>query len=399
MAGDGVVRRSVAVVAVLAVLLAITTYLIGTAQAYGQVVAVRAVALIGGWKSDPAAAAPAMALSDDTVRRAVAARPLDVRALNVAMFRAVVRGGDAAAARWIPVVSQLGWRDTPTLQNRLFVAATNNDLPGIMDLSDALMRRQQLQDQIIPILSIVEQEPAMRALFARRLLAAPPWRSAYLYAAGHLKDPEQLAARAALLVELRRGGLTLDRDALRSNIQAMVAGDSQSLAFALWSSSRAGVERPLFDPDFTATTRDFANGQIPVAFEWALESGNGFSADSYIEGGRAAIDIRWNGRGVPVLIHQQTSATPGRYRLNVRVAPEKVRDLGSFAFRMVCDGNSYLMQPAPGNPATFETPIAVPCSFPTFEVRGDIAAEGTPRQIDLYGFRLVRIGGEPDMRG
>lgn len=386
------VRRGVALGTVLIVLGAVTTYLSGAVRAQGQVAAVRGAALIGAWKYERKSTAPAAAVPAATIRRAVMARPLDPRIVNVAMFQAYARGGDAILPKWLPVVARLGWRDTPTLQNRLFVFATNNDLGGVMRVSDALMRRQQLQDQVIPVLSMVEAVPSARRDLVR-LLRNSSWRERYLFTTGHLKTAEQLTARRELFDDLTAQGVAIDRGTMVSNVATMVAGGQPALAFATWTRFNPTVQRPLYDPRFAIAGRKFTTGDPSLPFEWQFENGNGFSATPYAEDGASALDIRWNGRGVPLFAHQRTSALPGSYRLQVSVPPEKTKDLPAIGFRMRCDGVVYRFTGATDRPGQFETREPVACAFPEFEIVGDIAAQGTPRQIDLKSLRLTRVGG------
>jgi hypothetical protein len=391
MISASALRRAIATAGIVAALIAITGYLISASQAYSRVMAVRSVALLGGWQYDRVSTVPAVRLDERALREAILSHPLDARMVNIAMFRAFVHGGDAVLPKWLPIVSRLGWRDTPSLQNRLFASAMNSDMGSILDISDALMRRQQLQDQVIPMLAMVEGVPSMRASFVRRLLDNSAWRERYLLTTGSLKTQPQLQARYQLLRDLAASGVRPGRDAMLSNVATMVAGGEPQLGFALWTMLEPGVERPLHDTRFALAGARYSADQTPVPFEWQVEIGQGYGAGPYVEDGRSALDIRWNGRGVPVFARQRTSALPGRYQLDISVAEQKVRDLSALRFRLVCGQAAYGFRPIPGRPRRFVTDEAVRCIFPEFQIAGDIAAQGTPIQIEIRALRLTLI--------
>lgn len=385
------IRRGATLALTLATLVSVAVYLAATSAAIGRVLATRPMALIAGWHADHAVIAPIMSIRDDTLRRAVSGRPLDARLVNIAMMKSIGQGGDGMLARWIPVLSKLGWRDTAALQNRLYAAATNDDLGAVMNISDALMRRQQAQEQIIPVLSITEGDVMLRGELVRRLADNPGWRGRYLFATGHLRTPAQLEARYALLTALRRRGVALDRSSLVSNVNALVGGGLPEQGFALWAGSQQGISRPLNDTDFARASVNDASVESNVPFEWEITNGAGYSVGAYSEAGKSELDIQWDGRGVPVFVRQRTSANPGRYAINLDVDPESVRDLSALGLRLICNQTGYDLQQRPGLPTHFVTLERIPCSYPILEIAGDIRAGATPRHIELRKVRMVRI--------
>lgn len=387
------VRRGIAAVLVVATLLSVATYLVTASQAIAAVRAVRSSALIGAWRLDHASIAPIMMVRETVVRQAVAARPLDPVAVNVAMLRDIGRGGEVRLSRWIPTLSMLGWRDTPTLQNRIYAAAVDANVGSILDIGDALMRRRQVQEQVIPLLVMAEADPALRSSFVARLAGNPGWRGSYLFATGYLRDRAQFAARYDVLRALRRRGIDPGHSEMVSNINALAANGLVNLAFDLWSSSTtATVSRPLQDPRFSEASARFSSGNDQVPFEWEVTSGNGFNVTPYAENRRTALSIEWDGRGVPVFARQRTSAQPGRYQLDVDVAPEKVKDLATLAFQLICDGTAYRFQQDDQRATRFMADEATPCAFPILEIAGDIRARAVPRQIELRQIRMTAIG-------
>jgi hypothetical protein len=384
-------RRGAALTLVAATLAA-TVYIAIASAALVQVTATRPSALIAAWRNDQSVIAPVMGLSAVTVQRAVAARPLDPRTLNVAMVQAVGGAGEKVLGRWIATLARLGWRDTPALQNRMYFAAINSDLGKVVDISDALMRRRQVQDQTIPIMALFEIDPTLRPGFVRRLASTPQWRSSYLYATGHLRGRAQLDARYAVLEGLRRRGVALGRSELVSNINALVAGGLPERGFALWNSVQPGVSRPLNDPNFKRASVGDQTNNDTVPFEWEMTSGNGFDVGAYADAGHSALAIRWDGRGVPVFARQRTSALPGRYIIDVAVAPEDANDLSAFGIQLICEETGYVFRQQRGRTSRFVMEQAAPCAYPILEISGDIKGNGAPRQMEMRGLRMSRIG-------
>jgi hypothetical protein len=406
-ATDAPRRRPLLAALVGAALLAVLAHAAGTAGATAAVERARAGALLA--QGDAASAATLARPSDGTVRRALAARPLDPRLVNVAMARAL-RGTapapapgrvptlPAGAGPWLDQLARLGWRDTVALENRLYAAAIRRDVAAVLDLCDALLRRRQIGDQVIPVLSTVELDPALRDAFARRLAARPVWRNTFLTATGHLVTPEQLAARARLLRVLTASGGLTEPEAL-ANIRLLDARGEPGLSFDLWARTQPGVTRPLDDTGFRRAARRFAKGQDEDAVSWAwrVPAGEGFSAGPVEEGGRAAMEIDWDGRGVPVFAEQRTSATPGRYRLDVDVAANERPSLAALGFRLICTGGkggagSVAFRAIGGDPAHLLTDGAVPCAYPALQLGGEVQPSASPHRVAIRGLALTRVG-------
>jgi hypothetical protein len=389
----------------------------------------------GNADTDPASTRPASVtaprlapIPDATMRRALAARPLDQGIVNVAMVReiqahaagnangqgagatsqrAVVQGpvvngqatsgytiparDDARLAAWMPVVAQLGWRDTATQFNRLYVAAAGADIATILDVSEALLRRQQLMDRITPVLAIVETDPKISLDLVRRLQNRPAWRGAYLESTTILTRRDQLVARYGILRELMRRGGRLTKSEVAANVIALDRGKSPELGFALWKAVHPDVVVPLNDPDFQRAAANSADDVISVPYDWQLLTGEGFSTDAFVEDGRSALEIKWNGRGVPVFVRQRTSARRGRYLLDIVLDPENIADLSAVQFRLMCDDTAIALRQDGKVPTRLATVQPVPCAYPVFEIVGDVQPSSTPRALLLHSLHLRPI--------
>lgn len=380
-------RRWIAVAATTLVTVSVAGYGAIAAMATTTVAAVRSSALLAA--GDSSNRAGLRALRQDQVDIALTARPLNQRLVNVAMVRATDGSGVEQVRPWISAVAQLGWRDTSALQNMLYVAAMRNDLAGIFDVTDAMLRRRQLTDQMIPILSTFEADPSSRDLFARRLVANPNWRGLYLSTTEHLLTPGQLAARYRLLRELQRRGSPITMSEAAQNIDAFERADLPVLGFGLWQMVHPGVTRPLGDTRFAAASEWSRLGQDnPVAYQWQISVGEGFRADAVVDAARATLDIDWNGRGVPVFAQQRTSGSTGSYQLDIGVSPANVADLAAFDFRLVCKDVKVSFRQIPQRPQRFVTERSVPCAYPMFQIAGNIQSATTPHQLSIQSLAL-----------
>lgn len=367
-----------------------------TAVAVYAAVAANTVALVGATSGAAVLGAPVQArqaplrgIDDRQVRIALAASPLSPRLVNIAMVRAVAAG--APPARWMAQLAQLGWRDTPTLQNRLYAAALARNVAAIVDLCDALLRRRSLVDQIIPALSVVETDPNLSGAFVDRLARWPNWRGEYLTTTGQLRQPSQLAARYRILRALRGRGPLGPGEAVQ-NVRALDAGGLPDLAFALWRAVEPEVTSPLDDAHFVRASRDFQGAADTVPYQWQMLSGEGYSAGASTDAGRSTLDIDWDGRGVPIFAQQRTSASPGSYMLAVRVASSDLTELAAFSFRLMCGNDTVELRQDPRMPDRLLTTRPVSCGYPTLQIAGDIQPSATPHRLAFEAIELRRVG-------
>lgn len=385
-------RRWIAATATALVTVSVAGYAAVAATATATVIAARPGALLAD--HDAESHVGLRRLHQVQINTALASRPLDQRLANVAMARVADRQGEGRITPWIAAVSRLGWRDTPALQNMMYVAATRNDIPAVFNIGDALLRRRQLTDQMIPVLSMLESDPASRDILVERLASRVSWRGLYLSSTVHLRTPAQLRARYALLRALQRRGSPIASSEATPTSRAFEQANLHDLGFALWRAVRPGLTRPLDDTRFAAASESFRLGkEDPVAYQWQIPNGEGFRADAVTEDGRTMLDIDWNGRGVPVFAQQRSSASPGRYALDIRVPSANVVDLAAFDFRMVCDTATVSFRQDAQRPQRFVTEATVPCAYPMFQIAGNIQSAATPRHLSIRSLALRALPG------
>ncbi|KTT98263.1 hypothetical protein NS355_09515 [Sphingomonas yabuuchiae] len=328
------------------------------------------------------------AVSDSTVDTALTASPLMQRLVDVAMVRASYRG--AAIGPWMTHIRRLGWRDTVSLQNALLVAGKNNDLPDALNISDALLRRQQLMEQLVPILAMMEIDASFQGHIVGRLAQRPSWRAVYLTSMEHMQSPEQLTGRYAVLRALAaRGGL--DRDEIVANVTMLERTGRPDLAFDIWKSTQKGVSQPLNDPDFTRSAQSASLDGEVIPFEWQMMTGEGFSAGALEENGRSQLTIDWDGRGVPTFARQRTSASPGRYALTVQTPSRSNPNLSALTFRFLCGNKATPFLADPKRPGYYVASESASCSYPILEILGDVQPSTSIHQFTIKSLNLHRI--------
>lgn len=385
----GRARRSLATALTAAVLLPVLSYAAVASVATDKLRAMRSAALLGDLKSEQSASLAT--LSEGTVRTAIAAEPLDGRIVNVAMARDARQHGEARTAAWLPAVSQLGWRDTASLQNRLYAAANAGDMPRILDISDALLRRQQLIDQVLPILAMIEADDTLRPVLLDRLAARPGWRAVYLTSTGTLQTDEQLTARYNLFRELSARGAMPSPGEIIANIAALDRGERFAHSFALWRQIRPNATRPLDDQDFALASVNDQNAP-PVSFQWETKTGEGYSTEAVREEAGSMLMVDWSGRGVPVFAQQRTSASPGHYMLVLNVPEKDKAELSALIFRLSCKDTAVTFRPIGGDPTRLRTNAAVRCSYPVLQIAGEIQPSSAAHQMTINRVTMRPLG-------
>ncbi|SOB80558.1 hypothetical protein SAMN06297144_1121 [Sphingomonas guangdongensis] len=379
-------RRIVAAALTGLILFVVAAYAARTANAIRQVSLVRGAAALAD--RTPSASAALAAVPEPSMRLALTGSPLLQRLVNVAMTSAVDAGD--APEPWVRQLRQLGWRDSVSLQNSLTLAVARVDIRTILDTCDALLRRREATERIVPVLSMLEVEPEMRRVVARRLAGRPVWRGDYLSSTGHLRSPEQLVARYALLRELGALDAVTEGEAITA-IRVFEAGGRTDLAVALWRTllpQRGAVS----DPTFTrAAARDsMAAEESVVDLDWALLTGEGYGTSAYVENGSAQLDINWDGRGVPVFARQRTTGRRGAYQLAVQQV-QGGDALGVLGFQLTCGNTVTPLRPVPGLVGRYRTDGVVSCDYPVLEITGTLQPTTTPHQINLRSLQLLPV--------
>ncbi len=325
--------------------------------------------------------------------RALQADPLNQTIFNTAMMQ--IGRPDARqlpAPAWFAVLARYGWRSTPALQNLIYYYAARNEIAPLLDIADALFRRERQTAQITTVFSLAESDPAFRGDIVRRLRQRPAWRRPFLLAGNVLTDPAAIEGRYQTLRALQRSGDALPEAELTAVLPVLVRAGRSADAFRLWSFGRKGIERPLNDTGFAEAAATLDQDDTAKPFNWRFMSGDNFDVTAGGQGS-GGIVIHWNGQGVPVFATQQTSGPSGLYRMRIAFDQENGA-MKSLGFRMMCDGERVDFVPGPTADPThidLTTSRAVPCAFAKLEIFGEPAGQRQDITMTLNAVTLRHV--------
>ena len=242
--------------------------------------------------------------------------PLDIKLFNLIYANSVRTGAPAATVqREAGLLAKLGWRFTPTQQNLIVRAALNEDVDGIVDRADGLLRRKTLPALSFAMLAVIEAIPQTSRYVAAKLLGNPPWRQDYLSVINPQSPRALLEGRIRTLEALLKGARSMTREEISPSLVALTATGHGRAAYRLWlrQSRRPDGANLVSDPDFRQASNLLGtDGNIP--FEWKLGRGIGYSVQASTSG--AAIE--WDQHGVPLFMAQLVPVAAGqRYVLTI----------------------------------------------------------------------------------
>ena len=330
-------------------------------------------------------------LSRATIQHALAVDPLSQNIFNTAVMqlgRSDITGTPDTA--WFALLRHYGWRSTPALQNLLYYYAIRQQLGQVLDVVDALFRREKAMDQATAVLSLAETDPELRQNILKRLRTRPSWRHAFLMGSNVLTDPAAIEGRYQTLRALQRSGDRLPKAEMTALLPVLVKAGRAPDAFALWSYGQRGYTRPLNDTQFLQTAATIGQDDTATPFNWRLLAGDNFDVTP-VGRGAPGITIHWSGQGVPVFVSQQTSGAAGNYRLRVAFNEEDLGAAKALGYRMMCNDTRVDFE-FTGTPdsthADWRTVAPVPCAFPRLETFGALAERRQDITVTLNGLSL-----------
>lgn len=342
-----------------------------------------------------------------SAKRIVAHQPLDQPLLN-AIYASEVRGGldETQRRAYVSTLGKLGWRDTATQQNLLFEAARRNDLEAALDHMDALLRRDKLAEQIMPLLAQLEIDPIGTRLMAERISTHPVWRERYFRFSEPLANPEILDARLRLFAYMAEHDMPVDRVETRETLYALFnAGRKEAIAGMVRSRLPADKKSQLlYDPNFDQRLGEPDDIRWATApQDWRLTKRSGVSAQIIAEEWSSRLVLRWNGRGAPIIARTMTFLTEGQKpALEVALsAGSQLRGLESLRFSLICPGERevLLVRKAGGTAASpgmdrrsayYVAEGGVACDYPELFVGGrpKVGDRGVDLSIDSIHLTL-----------
>ncbi len=247
--------------------------------------------------------------------------PLNVRAVRVVgLARELLEDGSAT-----PIMRQalrLGWRDTPTLLWGLRDAAEREDVEGVLEIVDALARRQVQGEVTRPLLMAALVDEVSRIAFVERLAQEPSWREAFFNDVQASLDPavfdgmEDVFERMAATSSPPR-----QSERLRYIERVLQTGDfARARAFWMRSSDidvSARSDVP-FDPRFEHVASR-APGAPVSRFEWNVNNGAGRSVAFETRGDRTVLRVTPGSNPGSVLLSQSLGLAPGTHVIRSEV--------------------------------------------------------------------------------
>jgi len=324
---------------------------------------------------------------------ALAINPLSQSTLNALLVERVRAAARAMNKDEANLLLRLGWRDEVSLRNVGEVYADGSDLPKLLNVFDALLRRATPSGgPVIDILTFMETKPAFQAALVNKLAQDPPWRSAFLrLTANQLDTREATLDRLRTyhaLARTRRPPNDIETAAVLPALHAQGFGAE---AFDLWQDVRRRngqplLTRPLADPDFSRAARLQEAQGIVTVYDWTVEHGDGFGVGFGSDS--KGLMLEWDGRGVPVFARQRSSALPGTYRLAVTTDAEAEGE-AAIGYRLVCPEGVAELRPAgiSGRTRLYRTDERVDCGFPMFEIFG--RPQNRPRDVRILLNRMM----------
>lgn len=315
---------------------------------------------------------------------ALRARPTDAMTVNAALYSRIISRGEPYrySQSELALLSRLGWRHTPALQNRAIAAIQMRDVRAILDISDALLRRAQLVPDVTQLMNLAETDPQGRKMLAAKLALKPVWRTDYLKATAGLRSPKQIAARGELAAAMMRSKAGLTREEMLPTLKLLVAGGETDRAYEIWRVSRKVPAAPISDPDFAWAFANLRADEQDMPFEWQQASGTGYWTELTQQKPGYEMTIRWDGEGVPEFLTQQTHGTGGLRQLEIGGANLSRATLDRFSFAFRCPKGSVAFREvvsASAKRLVLRSEQPAPCDSPVFVV------EGRPRQ---FGSRM-----------
>lgn len=293
------------------------------------------------------------------------------------------------------LLARLGWRSTPAQQNLIAYALAKEDFPAIIRRSDGLLRRGRFSAQISILLLTAEQSLEARRLLIDALQQGPSWSDAFFARAGSLNTKEGLAAHAALLNEFLDAGNQLGRAQTVGAMRAMIKHDLVTDAYGIFerlSSLHQNKTQGIFDPDFRIAADGRLRTEPAYPFEWNVVSGRGIYSRVEDRGSSGRLNLKWNGRGHPLLLSQLFWRGDKPVRgIRVKGLGNEGRLLSSMQLFISCvDEPSRKVQlyPTPHTEGgiTYRNEVPDSCEFMRLEVYG--LSENGSKPVDIQIDRI-----------
>jgi len=276
-------------------------------------------------------------------------------------------------------LGRLGWRDTGSLVNLLSYNARDDRVEEALDVVSALIRREQLDDQMIGAIAQAEASPVFRQALTKRLVSDERLRVVYLRFNSHLTNYLPIIWRDEMLTELLRQRVRLTPIEVAPSLWQMYIAGQPRRAYRIWANWRGSEANNGggFDPEFRRLASiDEIDAATPIPFEWLLEEGSGYGATADRTEAGVSVNLRWDGRGVPTFI--QKVIAPPTYHWSLRIVGPglSLQNSRELVVSLACPGKSEVR-------------------FQLFDADNDKGLIAVPLSTASCPFPMIRIGARP----
>jgi hypothetical protein len=333
--------------------------------------------------------------SSSDIAEAFENHPLNQNLVNAGLLLKLGNLSSDSKNKWIAVIGKMGWRSTAATQTLINEALRKQDLRSLVVFADVLLRRQKLFDQAAHLMIILEAAPSTKQDVYARLERGVPWRAQYLQLSSSIKQPIYLDARVQTLNHLQEAGVRLARQEIAPSIEMMVLAGRLKDAEQIWRNSAQMPSTALHDGYFRLAVKADPNRDFIIPFEWQFYSGNGFAAYPYDAGPMGPkVNIQWDGRGLPILMSQMTSAKGGNYQISFAVDGNRREFANSIGVRFRC-GNEVIrtqnVLPLNNQIVSAKTVAPITCDFPWVDVYGQIQDRRKSINLAFFNAELNKI--------
>lgn len=309
---------------------------------------------------------------------------------------AMARRDGEAAKKFAAAMKKLGWRNTAVQRSLLVNAANEENFDALMDRADALLRREVLTDEVLPIVLLFERNPAVRKPLVRALARMPDWRRQFFGRTEILRDPVQRQARFGTVEYLIDSGATMKREEIAPLVNALDQAGDSARAEKLWVKQMPHAGKAmLFDPAFEFATRmDPERPDLVMPFEWHLEQGSGYN--SYVESG-GGVRIEWDGHGVPTFLRQRLRFNGQRpLKISLALNGDVMTAVGGLDVSLFCSKTGKTLPldrpeiSAERDAVIYSAgAVAVGCDRPELRISGALRDTATPVDFAIQSVSVI----------
>lgn len=266
-------------------------------------------------------------------RLAVAARPVNARALRTLGILAQARGKDVEDDRYLALAARASRRDLGVQLWQIERAVAANNVPAVLQNYDVALRTNAASAPLLfPILTVALDDPEIRREFALYIRKNPPWLAASLdYAVVNSKNPAAILSAISAAGRLPNGSPFRD---IENRLIGHLAGARQyhaarNLYVRLHGADAAVPQTVRFtgaatDARFRPMTWQVMN-DAGVGSEFASNGGGDASLRMVAETGQSGL-----------VAQKLLYLAPGRYHLSWQQAAEVTNAGANIAIDVSC---------------------------------------------------------------